>query len=179
MKETKKPRPYDFAWMANQAYHSRNDIIPPPGWSCPRQHEYNTGFSCTVFVNFFRKQVVIAVKGTNPKNLFDLKKDADLVADRIKNWYDKSLSEMPLEERLEKLGLVYEEQQKIHHDCTFYLTGHSLGAITAELFAMKQDLEAVTFDSPGSGEYAKNNRINYPKANEKKINSLSWSAASY
>ena len=65
--------------------------------------------------------------------------------------------------------------QQYNHEPTIIHTGHSLGAVLAELCAAKYNRQAVTFESPGTKPLIKKLLANQ-KVNWKKFNITSYNA---
>jgi hypothetical protein len=125
--------------MAIQVYKPANKISPPTGWKVIATAPDNSnGYFAAAFANGNR--VVIAHRGTDLKNLATLKADLQIAGRNVPDQYTNAKK---------FVSQVMANSQKIASP-VYFQTGHSLGAILAELAAAEFNTNAVTFESPGS-----------------------------
>ena len=105
------------------------------------------GYRGVIYINATRKQLVLAHRGTDPKNMSAIKTDARSIA----------LNIIDGQERL--LPSLLAEAMQIAHKKRYSLavTGHSLGGWLAQITAFiaksqypEAHVKAITFDSPGA-----------------------------
>jgi len=106
------------------------------------------------YFNKRQNQLVIAFRGTKPKDIGDLYNDVQLflgmdIIDRIAPAIEYAKQKA---EEVSKWSYWY--KQRLFHHChisrpSVYITGHSLGGAVAEFITKELGYPAVTFDSPG------------------------------
>jgi hypothetical protein len=135
------PTPYEYAVMSAAVYKP-NGGTPPDGWKIwvdsDKLQSSQEGYYACAYYNPTTREVVISHRGTT-FCWANIKSDLSLLVHQepaAQQFADHFSSEI--------------ERSCSKHGCTLSHTGHSLGAIHAELCAVSQNIEAVTFESPGS-----------------------------
>lgn len=146
----KRPSDYIYALISNNVYNGTQlkvDAILPGkiDWTIQKTKSGKAGYFGAIYINNKDKHMVLAHRGTD---------SFKAILEDIKGIYFNEISP----QKKEAFGLVKEAvklAQKLGFTLSF--TGHSLGAFLAELsvFYCKselnfQDVNAVTFESPGS-----------------------------
>ena len=106
------------------------------------------GYRGVIYLNARKKQLVLAHRGTDPKNMSAIKADVHTIAMNV----------IGGQERI--IPLLLDQAVTIAHQekCSLTVTGHSLGGwlaqitafIAKEQYSEKQHVKAITFDSPGA-----------------------------
>lgn len=91
----------------------------------------------TTIKNMPKNEYIMAVRGTNPKNIGDLASDAQILFNQDVN-------------RVNTVEKVYESFRREQPTAKVTLTGHSLGAYVAHTIANKYNEPFVGFDLPAS-----------------------------
>jgi len=91
----------------------------------------------TTIKNMPKNEYIMAVRGTNPKNIGDLASDAQILFNQDVN-------------RVNTVEKVYESFRREQPSAKVTLTGHSLGAYVAHTIANKYNEPFVGFDLPAS-----------------------------
>jgi alpha/beta superfamily hydrolase len=91
----------------------------------------------TTIKNMLKNEYIMAVRGTNPKNIGDLASDAQILFNQNVN-------------RVDTVEKVYESFRREQPTAKVTLTGHSLGAYVAHTIANKYNEPFVGFDLPAS-----------------------------
>ena len=102
--------------------------------------EVHHSYQGVAFRSEKHKVIIIAHKGTNPENFSDLINDANLAVGKNPRDY---ASAQEFSRKRRKWARTHHANYKIIE------TGHSLGAVYAELNAIEFVGEAITFESPG------------------------------
>lgn len=148
-----------LALMVDIAYKNNSSQINilPKGWkilfTSKEISNYEYKFQSVVFINKDEKQLVIADAGTRIGNYSFKESFADLTAD-----YDIFAHNIPKKFSVSAIKFCNEVIKTLGADIIdyqFHCTGHSLGAVLAELTAVYLGMhyypvKSVTFDSPGS-----------------------------
>ncbi len=174
------PAPYELAVLSQHAYQEdvqEGDYVvvdklatPLAGWQVAKilqdtkegplatvfqQLGLPYGYRGTLYLNTAKKQVVLAHRGTEPKNIDSLHTDVSSIAANTIRGQEKLLPIL----LAEALSLAEKE------GASLCVTGHSLGGWLAQVTAFiardqypKHHVKAVTFDSPGA--YPMLNQIN-------------------
>jgi tetratricopeptide (TPR) repeat protein len=146
-----KPTPYVYALLSQRTYDPDRDDNTLKDWDKvatsqdllkDSQFAKNDYFGIA-YRNKNTNELVIAHRGT--KTLKDLKSDMHIALGKVPEHYEPA--KLFLTRVKEKYGNPY-----ISH------TGHSLGAVLAELLAYEDGTSAVTFDSPGTRNILENLR---------------------
>ncbi len=154
---------FEYAQFANLAYEDQdsfktlNSSQIPNNWEALTLFKYPkdsaiSGYSGTAFKR--DNHIVIAHRGTSvikslkPDSL-EIKEVIDTIDDYISDlqlWLNKKPQQFLAAQE-------YADQViKKYPDCTISFTGHSLGAVLAQLSAAHYRTKAVVFDSPGAKE---------------------------
>ncbi len=135
---------YIYALLSNNTYHNATYNLPP-GWK-----EFKGAFPILIssdnfyavpYVNDALKKIIIAFRGSDTWKNY--------AADDIEifvNWAPSLF----LNKAIPFVEAVITEAIRQHPDFEISFTGHSLGAVIAELCAANYKRPAVTFESPGS-----------------------------
>ncbi|CAL7963845.1 hypothetical protein MIDIC_90004 [Alphaproteobacteria bacterium] len=147
--------PYMCARLSVDVYKDAS-VFDEANWSVLRSSSDMTGANADIakltgyfgraYVNEVDKVVVIAHRGTEPSAGFG----QDLIVDAVMalcNVVDQFSSVIAFRDSVKD---YIEKQGKSMQDYSFTSTGHSLGAVLAELLSAKYHYKAFTFDSPGS-----------------------------
>lgn len=138
----------EYATFSLDSYQKPEDnVVLPDGWQTFRTSDSyglsTGGYFGIVYINnnVTPKQLVVAHRGTSPDF-------PDIVNDLI-----LALEQVPLQFTNNAVPFITAIKNELgtalpQYQITF--TGHSLGAVLAELSAAKENVKAVTFDSPGS-----------------------------
>ena len=140
----------EYAVLSRETYLIQDRDITyrlPDGWRVDKVRALKGiwGNRYVVFFNDVKKEIVISVRGTD--NAFNILTDVGLALSRINNEPFIPPGQNELDELVSdtlKLNLIEEQGY------TFRLIGHSLGAVMAELSAVKFGVECIGFESPGS-----------------------------
>ncbi len=139
-----------YAVLARETYHLDEQNLKhelPPSWSIAKIDITNDvwGNSYAVFMNNESKEIVLAVRGT--ANVVNIITDIGLALSRLGD--DKFIP--PGQEELDAVAHKILTSDKVcNQNYNFKIIGYSLGAIMAELSAVKLGIECITFESPGS-----------------------------
>ena len=130
--------PRMYAEMSRQAYESK-PTLDAENWHILKKIEKEeSGYGGVAFINYVDKVIVIAHRGTEFEKMNDIRTDLNLfLIDKIP---DQVNDAMTFSNEMSQRN----EHYRIEH------TGHSLGAVLAEVCAWFSKTAAVTFDSPGS-----------------------------
>lgn len=151
------PTHRELALMSEQVYFRNGGLVD--GWECSDYYSDPNGLAAAVYKNKKNNEMVIAFRGTDTINannlLMNLLTNAKLTLGYLPNtlsqaqkFIDKIRTKRDTFERLSNfLSASFTENQ-------LYLTGHSLGAILAELvgchfISQGKNYKIVTFESPG------------------------------
>jgi hypothetical protein len=152
-----------YALLARETYNIvDNNAHLPLGWQInPEdiiQDIYGNCFA--VFINHWRKKIVLSVRGTN--DLENVYTDLLLAIAKI---YDNNFIP-PGQDGLDLLvnNLLLSDLIKKNY-YSFTIIGHSLGGVLAELTAIKFAVDCVTFESPGSIDLMQKYPDQYPSKN--------------
>jgi hypothetical protein len=136
--------------------HSRNDHFD----DSDSHYIDNDGFFAVAYVNDKKKKVVIAYRGT------DLSFIEKLDVQSFHNLFHNLQADISLffGAKSSTFSLAYEFFCYIatwakSKNYKLSLTGHSLGAALAEVMAIEQEVDAVTFESPGALEFIRTEQI--------------------
>jgi hypothetical protein len=91
----------------------------------------------TTIRNVMNDEYIMAVRGTNPKNIHDLASDAQILFNQNVN-------------RVDSVEKIYKSFRQEQPTAKLTLTGHSLGAYVAHTIANKYNEPFVGFDLPSS-----------------------------
>ncbi|AIL64539.1 hypothetical protein NOVO_00645 [Rickettsiales bacterium Ac37b] len=142
--------------------YAKNPVVKLPEWQIYKDSSDYTysenGYRGLSFVNHKTKEVVIASSGTSTGEhgiidmVHDIRKDYEILSGRLPtSFYNEELH----------FARMVIESLKNYQDYKFSFTGHSYGAIVAEVshFILSKELgiksQATTFDSPGSAPLIK------------------------
>ncbi|MGD0465147.1 MAG: hypothetical protein ABSA84_00375 [Gammaproteobacteria bacterium] len=142
----------EYAILSRETYLINSGEVTynlPEGWRVQRLKDPTDkgiwGNRYVVFINDEKKKIVLSVRGTN--NIFNVITDVGLALSRINNesFIPPGQSELDnLAEEILRSNLVKTQNYN------FKIIGHSLGAVMAELSAVKFGIECIGFESPGS-----------------------------
>ena len=170
------PAPYECAVLSGHAYKDDLQAGDPVVWVDPSTQQVHAlhgwtaykvltenseeplskafqqlglpyGYRGVIYLNARKKQLVLAHRGTDLKNMSAIKTDARSIAQNV----------IGGQERL--IPLLLDEAIKIAHQekCSLAVTGHSLGGWLAQITAFiakaqypETHVRAITFDSPGA-----------------------------
>lgn len=145
------PSPRVYAQMMTQVYKSSGGT-PPDGWAYLTDSDVegfsNDGYFSVAYVNDTTRQLVIAHRGTEPTDLGDIRSDIVLTLARIPSQFNDGAEPFMTRAR-DRYKQRFNNTLEIAEADVLH-TGHSLGAVLAELSAYRFHGAAVTFDSPGS-----------------------------
>ena len=158
------PTPYVYALLADlsyndpaQGYTQAEDLGWAPLATSNPTTDDDFGYFGVAFVNRATREIVIAHRGTNQLFGHDFDDDFGLLDGLANNNVPQQYGSAGIRD-VDNIGarkFIDDVHQKIAlnssiQDFTVSYTGHSLGAVLAELSAAQDRLTAVTFDSPGS-----------------------------
>ncbi|MEM7055520.1 MAG: Mbeg1-like protein, partial [Bacteroidota bacterium] len=168
------PSPYECAVLSGHVYENSLQQGDPVVWIDPENQKTHTlyewtvykvlheellsqafqqlgfpyGYRGVIYLNARKKQLVLAHRGTDLKNMGAIKTDVRSIAQNAIGGQERII---PL-----LLGEAFKiaEEEK----CSLAVTGHSLGGwlaqitafIAKEQYSEKQHVKAITFDSPGA-----------------------------
>lgn len=148
---------YIYAQLASESYRDVNTALPNGGYSLPSGWVFVRatgvghtieGYTGTAFANPATHELVIVHRGSDDLLSGDNSDtDDDLIQIGLGNPPDQ-YSEAASFTDLIKAEFLQQGGEYAGYRLSF--TGHSLGAVLAELTAAKYDASATTFDSPGS-----------------------------
>lgn len=113
----------------------------------------NAGFLADAFQD--GNQLVVAIRGTNPNNLYDLIKN--LLADT--SWVGGALGQASsnpnsiLTTEVSDAAIFLNKVRKEFPNDTISITGHSLGGAVAQLLGYASGYTAVSFNAPGADQF--------------------------
>lgn len=146
------PSPRIYAQMMVESYAAGGGVAPM-GWTILTTSD-DEGFSNddyfgVAYVNLSTQQMIIAHRGTNATlfRLGDIRSDLVLALDFIPSQFNDGAE--PFMTAARNRYREFFNGQDIAESAVMH-TGHSLGAVLAEMSAYKLHGSAVTFDSPGS-----------------------------
>ncbi len=180
---TKVP-PYEHALMS-QAVYKDGGILPKElqqkGWEKLDVGQTDTGYYGVAYVNHQTKEIIIAHRGTDP----DVGDGIDVLAGStpqfVKRFLGINSDGSDLDDDLQiSIGNApdqYGESRKFVQDIQTQAnaqgygdyhvthTGHSLGAVLADLHAAETGQQAITFDNPGAYEPLEDAKLSYNRDN--------------
>ena len=127
----------EYAILAKQAYNYNSPVYEPiPNWL--RMGDFSDSYN-TTFINHQRKEIVIAIRGTDPSKLGDLISDGMILA----NTLERSPHYNHAKRRLLALHSKF---QPLGYSIT--LVGHSLGGSVAQLLGRRYpEIRTITFNA--------------------------------
>ena len=160
-----------YAVLARETYNLMEDtsmLNLPLDWSIKkidvvRDHHGNC---FGMFVNKKLKEIVLSVRGTS--NIKNLDTDFKLAVARVKENKFLPSGQAELEELAERILLSNAVSKEGYN---LKIIGYSLGAVMAELCAVKYGLDSITFESPGSLHLMQQHQELYPAKNYRLITS--------
>lgn len=164
------PTHLEYALMAHDAYNPPDKANPITNWERLKDFTYQPanqwGLGIAVYRNWCRTEYVIAYRGTYlsdlPTAFANLMSDLKLLYEippgtglSVKKTLTQQNAEKAAQEKLkslisESLETMNTLLKRLGLVSVSY-TGHSLGAVIAEINACKTNRIAVTFESPGCG----------------------------
>ena len=175
-----RPTPYEYALLSSAVYKGReaheyalglrttptaNNIELRDAWKVLQisDSRWDSYFG-VAYKNESTKHIVIAHKGTDPKNLGDLLTDTEgIVANRRTGHqeYAKDFTDLVI-------------GNPENEGYTFSCTGHSLGAWLAQICVLhsKGTLSAVTFDDPGCKDMLMKRQTEAPRFAKVRVDDL-------
>lgn len=149
------PTVYENLLLAGKSY--KNDELQPGQQVLDGQfevievkHDVRTGYDGVAFRNTHTGEIIIAHTGT------EFEKAGDRLPDIINNFQHIADSQgyQQLPSQFYVANDFVNDLMQQYPGSSFSQTGHSLGAILAELVSMSTETPATTFDSPGSLDMA-------------------------
>ena len=128
----------------------------PHGWTLFKYKEYSTGYAgaCYVKNHPHPTHIVIAHRGTVPTSLPDLLDDYVLAINAIPLLHYKSMSDFFSLVSKKLYEVTY--SREILKNTVFVVTGHSLGAVLADLTGTLANFyPTITFENPGTKKMIK------------------------
>ena len=126
--------------MAHNSYHM-DKPIPVKGWEMVSNKQTESGFEGQIYKK--GNDVVVVYKGTDFKNLKDIKNDKQIY-----------LKQVPQQQQ--DAHNLFLDAQRMFPEANIELTGHSLGASMAQIESARTGAKATTFNPYGTGEILKN-----------------------
>ena len=152
-----------MSYLAYPDNSPTNSITPPSGWEILTQSDelsnFKGGYFGVAFWNRNTNQIIVAHKGTQ-NNSIDLFNDFQIVVkDTPSEFYSAIYFMNKVKQKAAEQGIRNPE---------YYNTGHSLGALLAELVGATFQTPVIDFESPGGYDYIKDfqkNALTFAQAN--------------